>query len=239
MVKLRHDANLYRLRRKTHHRGWLIDIPALLKCPHERELENRLEPDDAGRGRRACCEPRRFRWWIAGGYAIDPPSGRTLRAHGDLDVLVLRRDQMAVRDFLADWDCHVADPPGTLRSWPPGESLRHGVHDVWVRQSPESKWRLQVMLDEADGERWRSRRDARITRPIVELGAPDEHGIHYPGARDSALLQGRPGRAPKDQQDFEAVLPVLSAAQKVWLSRAIATSLGRHHRWLQALMATS
>jgi len=195
---------------------------------------NAMTPAEAG----ALLKAAPFRWWIAGGYAIDRALGRNLRAHGDLDVLVLRRDQMAVRDFLADWDCHVADPPGTLRGWPPGESLRHGVHDVWVRQNPQSKWRLQVMLDEADGDRWRSRRDARITRPIVELGAADETGIPYL-APEIQLYYKAAKPAPKDQQDFEAVLPVLSPAQKVWLSRAIVTSLGRHHRWLQALKATS
>lgn len=195
---------------------------------------NAMTPAEAG----ALLKAAPFQWWIAGGYAIDRALGRNLRAHGDLDVLVLRRDQMAVRDFLAEWDCHVADPPGTLRGWPPGESLRHGVHDVWVRQNPQGKWRLQVMLDEADGDRWRSRRDARITRPIVELGAADEDGIAFL-APEIQLYYKAARPQPKDQQDFEAVLPILSPAQKVWLSRSIATSLGRHHRWLQALMATS
>lgn len=176
-----------------------------------------------------------FRWWIAGGHAIEHALGHSLRAHGDIDVLILRRDQMAARDFLAAWDCHVADPPGSLRPWPPGENLRHGVHDVWVRRDPQDKWRLQLMLDEADGERWRSRRDARITRPLSELGAPGAGGtaflvpeiqLYYKAARP----------LPKDQQDFEAMLPRLSPAQKVWLSRAIATSWGRQHRWLPALM---
>lgn len=178
-----------------------------------------------------------FRWWIAGGHAIDRALGRTLRAHGDIDVLILRRDQMAARDFLAEWDCHVADPPGSLRPWPPGESLRHGVHDVWVRRHPQDKWRLQLMLDEADGERWRSRRDARITRPLSELGSANAEGVLFL-APEIQLYYKAARPLPKDRQDFEALLPVLSPAQKTWLSRAIATSWGRQHRWLPALMPT-
>ncbi|MGE0154497.1 MAG: hypothetical protein AB7R90_17910 [Reyranellaceae bacterium] len=177
----------------------------------------------------------RFPWWIAGGHAIERALGRPLRPHGDIDVLILRRDQMAARDLLAEWDCHVADPPGTLRPWPPGESLRHGVHDVWVRQNPHGKWRLQLMLDEADGDRWRSRRDAHITRPLSELGAPDADGVAFL-VPEVQLYYKAARPQPKDQQDFEAVLPRLSPAQKVWLSRAIATSWGRQHRWLPALL---
>lgn len=43
-----------------------------------------------------------FPWWIAGGYAIELAVGRELRPHGDLDVLVLRRDQARVHALLAD-----------------------------------------------------------------------------------------------------------------------------------------
>jgi hypothetical protein len=60
-------------------------------------------------------------WWIAGGYAIELAVGRPVRAHGDIDVLVLRRDQLMVQRALAGWDWQAADPPGTLRPWRPGE----------------------------------------------------------------------------------------------------------------------
>ncbi|MET9343391.1 hypothetical protein [Nonomuraea sp. NPDC003804] len=59
-------------------------------------------------------------WWVSGGYAIELAVGRPFREHGDVDVSVLRRDHLAVRRLLAGWDCHVADPPGTLRPWPVG-----------------------------------------------------------------------------------------------------------------------
>ena len=175
-----------------------------------------------------------FRWWIAGGHAIDRAAGRPLRADIEVNVLALRREQMAIRDFLAEWDCAIADPPGTLRGWPPGESLRHGVHDVRVRRAPQEKWRLRLKLDDADGDRWRSRRDARVTRPVSELGEAANDGIAF--MAPEVLLYYRAAR-PKDwdQRDFEAVLPRLSANQRAWLSHAITTSWSKHHRWLPAL----
>ena len=40
------------------------------------------------------------RWWIAGGHAIELACGRPIRDHVDIDVLVLRRDQLAIQDLL-------------------------------------------------------------------------------------------------------------------------------------------
>ncbi|MEV6646704.1 hypothetical protein [Amycolatopsis sp. NPDC051371] len=36
-------------------------------------------------------------WWIAGGYAIELAVGRAFREHADVDVLLLRRDQLGQR----------------------------------------------------------------------------------------------------------------------------------------------
>jgi hypothetical protein len=74
-----------------------------------------------------------FPWWVAGGWAIDLFVGHQTRPHDDLDVLVLRRDQLAVQHALRGWDLHAADPPGTLRPWRPGETLGAGIHDIWCR----------------------------------------------------------------------------------------------------------
>ena len=62
-------------------------------------------------------------WWIAGGYAIEFAVGRRFREHGDVDVLVLRRDQLIVQEVLQDWEWWAADPPGHLRRWGAGELL--------------------------------------------------------------------------------------------------------------------
>jgi Aminoglycoside-2''-adenylyltransferase len=65
-----------------------------------------LRPQDAVSELAAWAAP----WWVAGGWAIDLLLGRQTREHGDLDLLVLRRDQASVREELRDWDVHAARP---------------------------------------------------------------------------------------------------------------------------------
>ena len=50
-------------------------------------------------------------WWIAGGYAIELAVGDAFRQHEDIDVLLLRRDQLTVQEVLPAWERWAADPP--------------------------------------------------------------------------------------------------------------------------------
>jgi len=114
-----------------------------------------------------------FRWWVAGGYAIELAVGRVVRPHGDVDVLLLRRDQLAAQQALDGWELWAADPPGHLRPWAQGEVLGSDVHDIWCRPGPGAPWRLQLMLDESSesGAEWMSRRDSSVRRAVASLGA--------------------------------------------------------------------
>ena len=47
-------------------------------------------------------------WWVAGGRALDMFLGHETRKHDDIEVAVLRRDQLAFRDALAKWDVQIA-----------------------------------------------------------------------------------------------------------------------------------
>lgn len=159
-------------------------------------------------------------WWIAGGYAIELAAGRPFREHGDIDVLLLRRDQLAVQEALPTWEWWAADPPGTLRPWARGELLPTGVDDVWCRPSASAPWRIQVMLDEAQGDEWVSRRNPAVRRAIGELGAVSPDGLPYL-APEVQLFAKAHGTRPKDEQDFAAALPLLGDAQRRWLAQAL------------------
>lgn len=174
-------------------------------------------------------------WWIAGGYAIELAVGRPVREHGDIDVLVLRRDQLMVQRVLAGWDWHAADPPGTLRPWRPGERLPAGVHDIWCRPGADRPWRIQVMLDESDGDRWVSRRDPRVGRPVACLGRRTVTGIPYLAPEVQLFYKARSAR-PKDEADFCAALPVLTPFRREWLRRALMLAYGGHP-WCPRLQA--
>jgi aminoglycoside-2''-adenylyltransferase len=166
-------------------------------------------------------------WWIAGGYAIELAVGHAYREHADIDVLLLRRDQLAVQRQLATWQWWAADPPGTLRPWERAEVLPPGVHDIWCRPGPADPWRIQIMLDGSDGLDWVSRRDPRVRRPIDELGLVSPEGIPYL-APEVQLFYKAKDRRPKDEQDFSAVLPALDGRRRRWLVWALGQAYGPH-----------
>jgi len=179
-----------------------------------------------------------FSWWIAGGWAIDLFVGRQTRLHSDIDVVALRRDQLAVQAALSGWDLHVADPPGTLRPWQRGEELPVAVNDIWCRPHADSPWVLQLMLAECDreGRRWVFRRDPRISRPVSQLGQRTSDGVPYLTPEVQLLYKAK-GRRPKDEQDFESAWPLLTPAALRWLvSRLEMSEPG--HPWVARVSTT-
>lgn len=170
------------------------------------------------------------RWWIAGGYAIELAAGRPLRPHADIDVMMLRRDQLTVQEVLLAWQWHAADPPGQLRAWRPGEHLPAGVHDIWCRPGPDQAWRIQIMLDESSGTDWVSRRDDRIRRPIGSIGSVTADGIPYLAPEIQLFYKGKNIR-PHDEADFSTALRFLGRAQRAWLRDALGVAYGPRHPW--------
>ncbi|MFI6481221.1 nucleotidyltransferase domain-containing protein [Nonomuraea sp. NPDC050663] len=177
-------------------------------------------------------------WWIAGGYAVELAVGRPYREHGDVDIALLRRDHLAARALLAGWDVHAADPPGSLRPWPEGETLPQHVHDIWVREDPQGPWRFQLMLDEAEGEEWVFRRDPRIRRPLDGLTLEEEPGVRRLSPEVQLLYKSR-GLRPKDELDFAQALPHLTGEQRAWLAHALELLGQADHPWREAMAAAA
>lgn len=175
-------------------------------------------------------------WWIAGGFALDAYAGRSWREHDDIDAAVFRRDQAELRTALDGWDVHAADPPGHLRPWPVGEELPSSVHDIWVRGSTTGAWRFQFMLDESDGAEWVFRRDARIRMPMDEL-TWERKGVRFIQPQVQLLYKAR-GRRPKDETDFEVVLPLLDEKRRTWLAEALSLS-DPENPWLARIIGGS
>lgn len=175
------------------------------------------------------------RWWVAGGLAIELAVGRRIRSHGDVDVLLLRRDQLMAQQALSGWQWWAADPPGSLRPWVPDEVLSLGVHDIWCRAGADDPWRIQIMIDESRGREWVSRRDPRVRRPISSLGMTSAEGVPFL-APDVQLYYKAKTPRPKDEEDFDAALPVLTDQQRRWLVDAISKTYGPHP-WIKRLHA--
>jgi len=175
------------------------------------------------------------RWWIAGGWAIDLFVGRQTRPHGDCDVLVLRRDQLAAQEHLTGWDLYASDPRGTLRPWLDCEFLPVGVHDIWCRRGSNEPWAFQLMLAEDLGDEWVFRRDPRIRGMISELGGVNAQGIPYLLPQIQLLYKARPQPLEKDETDFTIVLPLLSEEARAWLLSALIQLYHRGHQWIDRL----
>jgi len=173
-----------------------------------------------------------FPWWIAGGWGIDLYLQRQTRQHGDIDVLILRRDQRRLRELLGEWDLHAADPPGagTLRPWA-GDELQLPVHEIWGRVAPDQPWRLEIMLEEAHGGDWVFRRDPQVRRPIGTLGTVNPEGVPYIAPEVLLLFKAEIAQTKVDQ-DFNAVFPELTATAKKWLQEALDTT-HPGHPWIQ------
>jgi hypothetical protein len=146
-------------------------------------------------------------WWVAAGYAIELHVGRTLRDHDDVDLLVLRDHQDAIRAQLPGWDIRIAHD-GRLEPWPPGHRIELPRSGLWARRDAEGPWQLQFLLAERDGDMWWFRRDPRIRLPLDEIGLRTGDGVPYLRPELALLFKARHLR-DRDAIDFEAVLPLL------------------------------
>lgn len=173
-------------------------------------------------------------WALAGGYAVELFLGRSVREHGDIDVIVFRDEQRAAQTWLQDAQLFVADPPGTLRPWLPGEWLPTGRHDIWGYGRGARAWQFQLMLVEVAGDEWVYRRNPAIRGPRHSLRTC------YGGVPcipiEVQLLYKAKGYREKDRLDFDAALPLLSPSAQTWLQNALAVA-HPEHPWIARLAA--
>jgi hypothetical protein len=187
-----------------------------------------LEPHDALELMRGYDRP----WWVGGGWALDLFLGERKRDHEDLDVVVLRRDQDAVRAHLAGWDLQVAHS-GELSPWT-GERIDPPRHTLWARSDATGPWELELVLVETERGLWRFRRDPSVTMPLERVGI-ERDGIPFLAPEIALLYKAKESRE-RDEADFASVLPHLEPERRRWLAEAI-RSQDRSHPWLGALEA--
>lgn len=175
-----------------------------------------------------------FTWAISGGYVIEQFLGRSIREHGDIDVVVFRDEQLQVQSWLAGWQLYAADPPGTLRQWHDGEYLPYGIQDIMGHRLYHQSWELQIMLNEGEADQWYMRRNREINGSRADIVAM-YNGI--PCVRvDVQLLHKAHHCLPKDTLDFQACLPYLSVDARQWLKDNLRLLYPGGHAWLEALL---
>jgi hypothetical protein len=171
-------------------------------------------------------------WWaIAGGWAIDLWLGAQTREHHDVEVVVKRQDQLALRAGLVnEWELRCLDPPGS--AWKPwgGERIDLPAFQLQAR-SPSCE--LDIFLETTRDDYWRFRRNARIERPMSEFTTITAAGI--PIVRPEVqLLYMAKSSEPKNAHDFAVTRPRLDDQAASWLARSLALA-HPGHPWLDQL----
>jgi hypothetical protein len=174
-------------------------------------------------------------WAFCGGWAIDLFVGTTTRTHKDVDIAILRRDQLALQRYLlaAGWAMQIAHE-GAFEPWPENQYLALPRHGIWCRNPRCNPDFLEVLLNEADGETFRFRRDQSLTRDLERtfLRTPDD--LPYLASEIVLLYKSKDTTRPDTNADFAAALPRLSAEQRVWLAFAL-ERMSPGHPWLRRL----
>jgi hypothetical protein len=170
-------------------------------------------------------------YWIAGGWAIDLAVGRVTRDHADVDIMLLERDEHALRADLTEVDVQLTGRDGQPGPWPAGRRLLAGPGpgprprpptgaDRLVLHSKNLPLPTEVLLASAVGGSWVYYRGTRcISRPLADV-TRHRDGIPFLAPEVVLLFKSR-SASDKDRRDVETALPVLSAEQRSWLQAAL------------------
>lgn len=181
-----------------------------------------VSPHDVGQ----LLEEVPFPWWIAGGWAMSLFLGRETRRHHDIDIALLRRDQVGLRRHLSDWDLHYVTPERRLEPWD-GRVLEPPVTRIWARRSPGAPWFCELLLEEAGDGRWIFRRDRRVSRPLSDVGHTTPDALPFVSP-EIALLYTLARPRPKAKADLLAIHSRMSHTSRDWLRKALRTCCPDH-----------
>jgi hypothetical protein len=158
-------------------------------------------------------------WWVVGGWAIDLAIGHATRRHGDVDVMLLERDEHALRHLPEVGLRLSSGPDDEEQPWPASRRLVAGSDSVHLVSS-RLPLPTQVLLGAAVGTTWVFHRGKpTITRPLGVV-TWERYGIPFFAPEVVLAMKSMAGR-DKDTDDFQAVLPLLDIPERRWLRDAI------------------
>ena len=154
-------------------------------------------------------------YWIAGGWAIDLAVGRVTRDHADVDIMLLERDEHALRTDLTQVDVQLIGRDGQPSPWPAGRRPIAAL-DRLILHSKNPPLPTEVLLASAVGAFWVYHRGAHcIRRPLADI-TRHRDGIPFLAPEVALLFKSR-SNGDKDRHDIETALPALNAEQRSWL----------------------
>jgi GrpB-like predicted nucleotidyltransferase (UPF0157 family) len=176
-------------------------------------------------------------WLISSGWALDLFLGRVTRVHHDVDVVVNRHEQLALREHLVGRGWRFVTPlDGRLEPWPEHMRLELPRHQVHAHRSGEF---IDFLLTDLAGGVWRYRRDPAVVRNLDRAMLRSSQGIPFLAPELVLLFKSKntgKGERHKDQTDFGQVYPHLSSEAKAWLRWALVAT-DPAHPWIPLLVS--
>jgi hypothetical protein len=170
-------------------------------------------------------------WYVAGGWAVDLFLRARTREHADIEIAIPAASWSAIRDRFGGY---AVDAAGSGRIWAdPAPEILAAVHQTWLRDPVSGDYRLDVFREPHDADTWICRRDETIRLPYRAIIGHTHDGIPYLTPELVLLFKAKAAR-PKDQADFNATAPRLSATQRATLADLLARVHPGHH-WLADL----
>lgn len=170
-------------------------------------------------------------WCVAAGWALDLFRGGQSRPHGDLEIAVPAAGFPEVRQRFPEY---TFDAVGSGQVWPEAaaEALA-ATHQTWLRDPASGHFLFDVFREPHEGRTWICRRDERLRLPYEMIIERTSDGIPYLVPELVLLFKAKASR-PKDQEDFEGVLPLLDQPRRNLL-REWLELIHPGHPWLAQL----
>ncbi|MFI5475705.1 nucleotidyltransferase domain-containing protein [Streptomyces cacaoi] len=170
-------------------------------------------------------------WCIAAGWALDLFRGGQSRPHGDLEIAVPAAGFPEIRDRFPEY---AWDAVGSGRVWAgAGAEALAAAHQTWLRDPASGRFLFDVFREPHEDRTWICRRDESLRLPYDAIIERTADGIPYLVPELVLLFKAKATR-PKDQADFDGVLPLLGRVRRdrlsEWLDR-----VHPGHPWLAEL----
>lgn len=176
-------------------------------------------------------------WHVTSGWSIDLFLGRVTRVHHDIDILIARKDQLVVRNYMCDRGWRWASPHnGAFSPWPEAMELMHPRHQAHCHREGAM---YDFLLADIEDDVWRFRRDGSVMRSMQTMQLKSDSGIPYLAPEATLIYKSKGGTdvggmRARDILDFQAVQNHLTGEQRAWLHWALMATQPLHP-WLLSL----
>jgi hypothetical protein len=183
------------------------------------------------------------RWWLGGGWAIDAWLGEQSRDHEDIEICIARHDQEQVFTYCATWQ-FLTPVNDQWTPLPAGERLRPPQFMLQLQQAPQTLGAdddmpptFEFLLNDVQDDMWTFSRLPQLQSPIMDVFSRSPWGMNATRPELILLHKAVYQPRPKDELDFQRILPYLSPAQQRWLRAHISAMHADDHPWIARLAA--